>query len=299
MKEKPQVFLSYAREDLKTVRRIYEGLKKRNIKVWINKEDLGPGRWKPKITKAIARSRYFVICISHAALKKTGDDTPGFQDEELNTAYQIAQDQGDQKFSIIPVRLEDCDQGDFRLTSFQQYDLFEDFEGGLDRLALDLGGQSLEGKKPSPILNETDQWFESFRGRSETAYYSGDFEKALDYLDIIIEQNPNDVEALNTKGAVLGELGKYDEVLSISDKIIELDRRFPDSWINKGVVFAKLKRFEEALSAFNHAITLKEDSSFAWDNKVLVLTKLKHPQEVLLAIKKAQTLGINIKTKPF
>ncbi|SHO53494.1 toll/interleukin-1 receptor domain-containing protein [Desulfopila aestuarii] len=77
---KTRIFLSYAHEDLEMVRQIYTGLKARNLGVWFDKEDLGPRLWKRKIEKAIPKSQYLVICISEAALKKTGDE-PGFQDE--------------------------------------------------------------------------------------------------------------------------------------------------------------------------------------------------------------------------
>ena len=80
---KDRVFLSYASEDLDRVWQVYDGLIKRGLDVWFDKIDLNGGKWKKQIRKAIARSRHFVICISEAALKKTGDDTPGFQDEEL------------------------------------------------------------------------------------------------------------------------------------------------------------------------------------------------------------------------
>ncbi len=76
-------------------------------------------------------------------MRKTGDDEPGFIDKELNAAYKIADRQPDTEFTIIPVRLEDYGHGDFRLTSFQQFDLLDDFENGLDKLAVDLGGISL------------------------------------------------------------------------------------------------------------------------------------------------------------
>ena len=111
-----QVFLSYAREDLETVKKVFHGLKKRGLNVWFDKEHLGPGSWKSQIEKAISKSRYFVICISEAALRKTGDE-PGFQDEELNRAYNIAEKQSSQDFTIVPVRLEECSRGDTRLSS--------------------------------------------------------------------------------------------------------------------------------------------------------------------------------------
>ncbi len=62
-----RVFLSYAKEDIDNVKYVYEGLKKRGLKVWFDDEDLPAGRWKAQIKKAISRSRYFVICISEAA----------------------------------------------------------------------------------------------------------------------------------------------------------------------------------------------------------------------------------------
>ncbi len=138
-----RVFLSYAKEYIDKVKDVYEGLIKRGLNVWFDEEDLQAGRWKPQIKKAISRSRYFIICISEAALRKTGEEMRGFQDEELNRAYDIAEEQSDKDFTIVPVRLEECGRGDFRLSGFQQYDLFKDFENHLDKLAINLGGTSL------------------------------------------------------------------------------------------------------------------------------------------------------------
>ena len=74
MKTKPQVFLSYASEDLEQVKKIYGGLVARSVNVWFDKVNLGLGLWKPQIEKAIAQSRYSVICVSHHALRKTGNE---------------------------------------------------------------------------------------------------------------------------------------------------------------------------------------------------------------------------------
>jgi len=179
-----RVFLSYALENLEIVRKIYAGLKKRDVEVWFDKSEdgLGPSRWKPQIEKAIPRSKYFVICISKAALRKTGDERPGFQDVELNRAYNIAEQQSDQDFAIIPVRLEDCGRGDFRLSSFQQYDLFGDFDGALDRLSLALGGRSLSKIKAKEAPSKEQQIYEIFMGKATTAYYAGEFEKSVDFF---------------------------------------------------------------------------------------------------------------------
>ena len=104
-----QVFISYAHEDLEMAKKVVEGLKKRELDLWFDKERLKTGRWKPKIMKAIAQSRYFLICISDSALGKI-EEAPGFIDEELNAAYQIAMNQADEEFAIVPIRLEDCER---------------------------------------------------------------------------------------------------------------------------------------------------------------------------------------------
>ena len=96
MSDRDQVFLSYSAEDFKKVQKLYTGLKKRGINVWFDRADLGPGTWRRQIEKAISRSRYFLLCLSEAALRRIGNK-PGFQDEELNRAFQIAVAQPDRR----------------------------------------------------------------------------------------------------------------------------------------------------------------------------------------------------------
>lgn len=70
---KEQTFLSYAHEDLSTVRKIYKALRKRNLNLWFDKEDMRPGEWEEQIEQAIYESKYFIICISDAAIQKIRD----------------------------------------------------------------------------------------------------------------------------------------------------------------------------------------------------------------------------------
>ncbi|MCP5049709.1 MAG: toll/interleukin-1 receptor domain-containing protein, partial [bacterium] len=172
-------FLSYAHEDLDRVRKVYAGLKKRKVDVWIDKEDLGPGKWKPQIMRTIPHSKYFIFCVSNAALEKTSFENPGFVDKELQTAWEIAQEQDGKSFTILPVRLEDCDRGDMRLSGWQQYDLFEDWEKGLDKLAVDIGGISLADERARDERTENEKIVAGMKGKGDMFSYSGDYEKAL------------------------------------------------------------------------------------------------------------------------
>ena len=152
--DKPQVFLSYAHDDLDKVRRLYHDLKKRDVNLWFDKEDLGPGRWKTQIEKAIPKSRYFLFCISKNALRKTSNGI-GFVEDELQFAYEIARAQDERNFTIIPVRLDDSGHGDHRLSSFQQVDLFENWDHGVNQLALQVQGTSITNKQNMPSKSDS------------------------------------------------------------------------------------------------------------------------------------------------
>jgi tetratricopeptide (TPR) repeat protein len=268
-----RVFLSYAHEDQDKVRRIYSGLKQRRLDVWFDKENLGPGRWKPAIIKAITQSRYFIICISEAALKKTGDE-PGFQDNEINTAYNIAQEQPDKEFTIVPVRLESCDRGDFRLTGFQQYDLFENFEAGLDKLAVDLGGISLADAAAQDERSKIEKIIDRLLGKADAAYYANDFEKAITVLDTVLEMVPDNASAYSNKGTALVKLGQNEEAIKAYDKAIEIKSDYSGVWYNKGVTLAKLGRNEEALEIYNKVLEFEQNNPKIWGNKCSTLGRL-------------------------
>ena len=68
-----KVFLSYAREDADTARRIYNDLKKQGIIPWFDEEDLLPGqKWETVIKKEIRESDFFLLLISSYSMGKRG-----------------------------------------------------------------------------------------------------------------------------------------------------------------------------------------------------------------------------------
>ena len=202
----PQVFLSYAHEDLETVRRIHEDLILRDVNVWFDKIKLGPGKWKPQILRAIRQSRYFLICLSQAALNKMGDQ-PGFQDSELNDAYNIAVDQDEALFTIIPLRLENCDRGDNRLSQYQQFDLFSDWDKIIDRLAVHMGGRSLKYAM-SDDRTEKEKQVEAFEGRALAFHYAGENERAGTAANPLIQILQDENEDSKTRYTAIAAIGR-------------------------------------------------------------------------------------------
>ena len=316
-----RIFLSYASEDLLIATKVYEGLKKRGLDVWFDKECLMQGKWKQKIQKAIARSRYFVICISKAALRKIGDDRPGFQDEELNWAYSIADAQPDREFTIIPIRIEACDRGDFRLSSFQQYELFNDFEIGLDRLSVNIGGVALRDPKLIDTRTEKEKIIDTVLGKAEVAFYADDLEKAFHYYSLVLELDTKSFTVLCKRASVQFRLEHYKEALIDYENAQRINQDDKDIYYEKHKIFYILRRHEEALEAiemvlllstkkdnlwndygsalyqvgrlndslesYSKALEIFPNSSIIWSNKGLVLSKMQHYDEALKAYEKA------------
>jgi len=72
-KEKPKIFLSYAREDMGMAKQLYNDLKRYGLDVWLDTESLLPGdRWKDKIRDAIENSNYFIALLSTRSVQEVG-----------------------------------------------------------------------------------------------------------------------------------------------------------------------------------------------------------------------------------
>ncbi len=170
----------------------------------------------------------FIICLSQAAVHKTGDE-PGFVDDELNTAWEIAQAQSDTEFTIIPVRLEDCDRGDHRLSVYQQYDLFRDWEGVLDRLAVQLGGHSLAEKQAIDERTEDEKMIKRH-------------EEALATYNKALAIDPDFALAWHIKGLPLEKLERYEEALHAFEKTLAIDPNSAMAFQNKQNLLNKLGR---------------------------------------------------------
>lgn len=281
-----QTFISYADDDLDTVRRLYTDLKSRSVNVWFDKENFSPGRWKSQIQKAITKSRFFLFCMSEAALRKTRDST-GFVDDELQWAYSIAMEQDEREFTIIPVRLQDVNRGDHRLSTFQQYDLFRDWDGMVDELAVHLGGRSLNTVVEETIKTEDDKLIEGLFGKALAAFYAGESARSLQFLETAISLNPENVGPWLFKGAALSQLSRDQDALTAVEKALTLNPNAGEAWYVKGRILGRLNRYEDGLNAIENALKLIPGDYSAWYLKGATLGLLNRHEAALTAYERA------------
>ncbi len=128
-----KVFISYSHADFEAVHVLWSRLKRDGVDVWLDKENLQPGRnWEQEIHQAILASSIVIVCLSREFIQQSG-----FRYEELKIALKKAESLPAGQVSIIPVRLERCAMPN-SLKHLHRVDLFE--RGGYKRLLRALMG---------------------------------------------------------------------------------------------------------------------------------------------------------------
>jgi WD40 repeat protein len=129
-----RAFLCHAVEDKHRVRELHKKLsKERGLYIWFDETDLLPGDdWRLRISKSIRDSDAVIVCLSKAAIEKSG-----FIHREMKLALEVAEEKPDSKTYVIPVRLEQCVVPE-ALTRWHWVDLFD--KRGYQRLVKALLG---------------------------------------------------------------------------------------------------------------------------------------------------------------
>jgi MinD-like ATPase involved in chromosome partitioning or flagellar assembly len=122
------VFISYVRENRRTVDRLQRSLESRGIRVWRDTASLWPGEdWRQKIQDAIVNDALvFIACFS----RQSNAREVSYQNEELTLGIDQLRRRRPGKPWLIPVRFDNCEIPDFpigggrSLASLQRIDLF-------------------------------------------------------------------------------------------------------------------------------------------------------------------------------
>jgi tetratricopeptide (TPR) repeat protein len=74
---------------------------------------------------------------------------------------------------------------------------------------------------------------------------SGNYTEAMNYFDKALSIDPNNVSALNGKGAALSGLKNYTGSIQYYDKALDIDPNFVKALTNRGLVLNNLKTIRE------------------------------------------------------
>jgi CheY-like chemotaxis protein len=115
-----KVFISYAREDELSARRIRKFLIRNGVTAWLDAEDLIPGQeWEAEIRRALRGSHLVLVCLSNKSITKRG-----YVQKEIRLALDLADEEPHGSIFAVPLRLEECAVPE-PLTKWQWLDFFK------------------------------------------------------------------------------------------------------------------------------------------------------------------------------
>lgn len=95
------------------------------------------------------------------------------------------------------------------------------------------------------------------------AHRAGDLDAARNAYERVLLISPNDVDALNNLGVLLGAQREFDRAEQVLRRVVRLAPRNAGAWNNLGTVLAQRARPGEALAAFQQALQIDPMNSSA------------------------------------
>ncbi len=168
------VFISYAREDIETAKRLYGDLKSHKINAWLDVDNLLPGQnWRAEIKKTILNSTFFIALLSSNSVSKRG-----YVQKELSKAIDVLDELPESKIFLIPARINECQYSHDKLNDIHWVDLFPVYNDGLKKI--------LKVIQPTDKNDELLTSFEIDRNAVNPAfkYVTNEFDKSKQEVSI-------------------------------------------------------------------------------------------------------------------
>ena len=95
-------------------------------------------------------------------------------------------------------------------------------------------------------------------------------------LDIALNVNPEDIEILSNKGAMLFNLGKINESIIILEKILEIEPENVKILLVKANILISAEKYNDAAKIYEEILEIEPENTFAQDmlNQNLLSTEL-------------------------
>ena len=118
-----------------------------------------------------------------------------------------------------------------------------------------------------------------------------EFDKVFDCLKMILEDDPNNEEALYKICFWTDFTGRNEESIRLHQHIIE-DYPYNElAWFNLAAAFQGLKLFEKAIDAYLYAITIDEKFDYAYRNMADAYIRLRKYKEAIEALERVIELA--------
>lgn len=141
--------------------------------------------------------------------------------------------------------------------------------------------QDFEGEEKIDLLFELADVYDDYEN----------FEKVFDCLATILDQEPNNEEALYKICFWTDFTGRNEEGIRLHQRIIE---EFPFNelaWFNLAAAYQGLKLYEKAIDAYQYAVAIDEKFDYAWRNMGDAFLRLRKYKEAIEVLEKVLELA--------
>ncbi|HEV8284242.1 MAG TPA: tetratricopeptide repeat protein [Chitinophagaceae bacterium] len=140
---------------------------------------------------------------------------------------------------------------------------------------------SFEGEERIELLFELADVYDDYE----------EFDKVFDCLKLILEQDPNNEEALYKICFWTDFTGRNEESIRLHQKIIDDFPYNELAWFNLAAAYQGLKLYEKAIDAYQYAITIDEKFDYAYRNMGDAYIRLRKFKEAIEALEKVLELS--------
>ncbi|MBF2026439.1 MAG: tetratricopeptide repeat protein [Oscillatoriales cyanobacterium C42_A2020_001] len=112
-------------------------------------------------------------------------------------------------------------------------------------------------------------------------YQSGNLGEAENRLRQVLEQQPDDADALHILGVILCQMKRFEEAIRHIQRLVELQPQFAEGWKNLGSALQEQGKFEEAIASYQRAIALEPNHPDVHQNLSTALLEMDRPFEAV------------------
>ncbi|MDZ4796461.1 MAG: tetratricopeptide repeat protein [Bacteroidota bacterium] len=118
-----------------------------------------------------------------------------------------------------------------------------------------------------------------------------DFDKVFDCLKMVLEDEPNNEEALYKICFWTDFTGRNEESIRLHQQIIDEYPYNELAWFNLGAAYQGLKLYEKSIDAYQYAITIDEKFDYAYRNMGDAYIRLRKYKEAIEVLEKVHELA--------
>ena len=93
---------------------------------------------------------------------------------------------------------------------------------------------------------------------------AGDFEQALEQVDLILQVHPRDVKSAYARAVILRRLGQHDASVALLERLVQGTQGVPAVYEEYGHALHAVGRIDDAIGALRIAVDLNPKSASSW-----------------------------------